>query len=88
MDRKEFLKSACGLGVCGCALSLLGVPEPLQAGDTAAPDQRLAFARYQLAKMVGFMAAASTAEACTAILEKTGRNGASHAVPPLWSSGA
>ena len=45
MDRKEFLKSACGLGVCGCALSLLGAPEPLHAGDTAAPDQRLAFAR-------------------------------------------
>jgi len=73
MDRKEFLKSACGLGVCGCALSLLGAPEPLPAGETAAPDQRLVFARYQLAKMVGFMANDTTAEALAGILEKTGR---------------
>ncbi len=73
MDRKEFLKSACGLGVCGCALSLLGAPEPLHAEDTAAPDRRLAFARYQVAKMVGFMATDMKPEACAGILEKAGR---------------
>jgi hypothetical protein len=73
VDRKEFLKSACGLGVCGCALSLLGVAEPLQAAETAAEDQRLAFARYQLAKMLGFMATDAPAAACAGILEKTGR---------------
>jgi hypothetical protein len=56
MDRKEFLKSACGLGVCACTMGLLGLPEPLQAGEPPAEDQRLAFVRYQLAKMVGFMA--------------------------------
>ena len=63
----------CGLGVCGCAWSLLGAPEPLPAGATDAQDQRLALARYQLAKMIGFMAAAMTPEACAAIFEKTGR---------------
>jgi hypothetical protein len=73
VDRMEFLKSACGLGVCGCALSLLAAPEPSDAGEAAAPDQRLAFARYQVAKMVGFMATDATAEAYAAILEKTGR---------------
>ena len=73
MDRKDFLKNACGLGVCGCALSLLGAPEPLHAEDAAVPDQRLAFARYQLAKMIGFMATDTTAGACAGILEKTGR---------------
>jgi len=26
MDRKEFLKRASGLGVCGCAATLFGVP--------------------------------------------------------------
>ena len=36
MDRKEFLKSACGLGVCGCALSLVDPPETL----AAAPRRR------------------------------------------------
>jgi hypothetical protein len=75
MDRKEFLKSACGLGACGCALHFLGVSEPLHAAAATAevPDQRLAFARYQVAKMVGFMAAGTTAPACAEILQKTGR---------------
>jgi predicted hydrocarbon binding protein len=75
MDRKEFLKTACGFGVCGCALHFLGLFEPLHAAAATAevPDQRLAFARYHVAKMVGFMAAGTTAPACAEILEKTGR---------------
>ena len=73
MDRKEFLKNACGLGVCGCVLSVLGPSEVLAATTTQVPDQRLAFARYQVAKMVGFMAADTAAPACARILENTGR---------------
>ncbi len=74
MDRHEFLKTVCGLGACECALSLFGRAESLQASPIdAAADQRLAFARYQVAKMVGFMAADPAAQACTGILEKTGR---------------
>jgi hypothetical protein len=73
MDRKEFLKSACGVGLCGCALNLLGAASPLPAADAPAEDQRLAFARYQLAKLLGFMTAAAPAEACAGILESTGR---------------
>ena len=73
MDRKEFIKSACGLGVCGCALNLLGVAAPLQAAEPSAEDQRLAFARYQISKLLGFMAAGVPAEACAGVLEKTGR---------------
>ena len=73
MDRKEFLKSACGLGVCGCVLSLLDPAEALATAQTQAPDQRLAFARYQIANMVGFMAADATAPACAGILQNTGR---------------
>ncbi len=73
MDRKEFLKSACGLGVCGCALSFVGTPALTGAEEAAVPDQRLAFARYQLAKLVGFMGTDAPAEVCAGILEKTGR---------------
>jgi hypothetical protein len=73
MDRKEFLKSACGLGVCGCVLSLFDPPEALAGMAAEVPDQRLAFARHQVAKMVGFMAADTTAPACARILENTGR---------------
>jgi hypothetical protein len=73
MDREEFLKSACGLGVCACAFRLLGVPAQAQAGETPAEVQRLVFVRYQIAKMVGFMAKDLPADACAGILEKTGR---------------
>jgi hypothetical protein len=73
VNRKEFLKSACGLGVCGCVLSVLDPAEVLATTTAQAPDQRLAFARYQVAKMVGFMAADTTAPACARILENTGR---------------
>lgn len=73
MDRKDFLKGACGIGICGCALNFLGKPEKLRAEDAAPVDQRLAFARYQVANMVGFMAADATATACAGIIEKTGR---------------
>ena len=73
MDRKEFLKSVCGLGACGCAVSLLGMPGSLHAAETPAEDQRLAFVRCQVANLLGFMAVSASAEACAEILEKTGR---------------
>lgn len=80
MDRKEFLKSGCALGVCGCTLSFLGAPGADPAADAPAPavaappeDGRLVFARYQMAKMLGFLAADTPREICAGILEKTGR---------------
>ncbi len=73
MDRKEFLKSACGLGVCGCALGLLGTTAPLSAAEASAEEQRLAFVRYQLARLLGFMATDAPADVSAGILEKTGR---------------
>ena len=60
VDRKTFLRTVCGLGVCGCVASL-DPPEALAAAPRQAPDQRLAFARYQVAKMAGFMAVGTTA---------------------------
>ncbi len=73
MDRKEFLIKACGLGICGCAMSLASVPQPLAAQKSDEPDRRLVFARYQLAKMLGFMASDAPPAICAQILEKTGR---------------
>ena len=72
MDRKEFLKNVCGLGVCGCVLNLPVAMDSLH-GEDAAIDQRLVFARHQLSKMVGFMAADTTSNAAVGILQKTGR---------------
>ena len=73
MDRKAFLKQACGLGVCGCVLSVLDPSEVLAATTAQVQDQRLAFARHQVAKIVGFMAADTSAPACARILENSGR---------------
>ncbi len=73
MDRKTFLKTVCGLGVCGCVAGRIEPPEALAATAAEVPDQRLAFARYQVAKMVGFMAAGPAAPASADILERTGR---------------
>ncbi len=78
MNRKEFLKGVCGLGVCGCVLGLFRPAESLRAEETApakppAKDPRLAFAQRQVAKLVGFMAADKAAEACAAMIEQTGR---------------
>jgi hypothetical protein len=73
MDRKDFLRNICGLGACGCALSVIGVPDPLGAAETPTEDPRLAFARHQVATLLGFMAAGTPAEDCAGILENTGR---------------
>ncbi|QQR75351.1 MAG: hypothetical protein IPJ17_07185 [Holophagales bacterium] len=73
MDRKEFLKSACGAGLCSCAFSWLGTPAAAVAAEPSADEQKLAFVRYQLAKMVGFLAAEVPPATCASVLEKTGR---------------
>jgi predicted hydrocarbon binding protein len=73
MDRKTFLKTVCGLGACGCVATLVP-PTVARAADQAeAPDQRLAFARYQVAHLVRIMAAGPAVPACTEALEQTGR---------------
>ncbi len=73
MDRKEFLKSACGLGVCACVAGVLDRVEAFAGGQPEVQDQRLVFARYQVANLIRFMAAGPAAPACTDALEKTGR---------------
>jgi hypothetical protein len=73
VDRTAFLRTVCRLGLCGCVASVVDPTEVLAASASEVPDQRLAFARYQVAKMVGFMAAGTTAPACADIIERTGR---------------
>ncbi len=74
MDRKQFLKVACGLGACGCATKLTGQPLVLEALEPPpAEEPRLRFARYQVAKLIGFMGVGLPAEACAGVIEQTGR---------------
>jgi len=80
MDRKDFLKSACGAGACGCALGLLGAPRAQTQAETPKPAaepppeaRQLAFNRYQVANMVKAMAADLPPAAAVGVLRKTGR---------------
>lgn len=71
MNRKEFLKQACGLAICGCALGARPARgAEVEAKPPAPPDQRLAFARYQIAKLAGFLA---EAPAAAEAVRRTGR---------------
>lgn len=73
MDRKTFLEMVCGLGACSCVAGLTAPARLLAADQTSVPDQRLAFARYQVANMVRLMAAGPAVPACTEVLENAGR---------------
>jgi predicted hydrocarbon binding protein len=84
MDRKDFLKKACGVGVCGCALPLLSAMGLAVAAETPAAstppappqpaeDWRLGFTRRQYAKMLGFLSTDVPADVSAKIMEKTGR---------------
>lgn len=71
MDRKTFLRTVCGLGVCGCAAHVAGSVDLEAAPQTDAPQQRLAFARYQIANLARHLAD-SQEPACVAAIEQTG----------------
>jgi predicted hydrocarbon binding protein len=78
MNRKEFLKAACGLAACGCARAARPALAATEAEAKPAvppepPDQRLAFARYQVAKLAGFLAEAPAAAGCAELVRRTGR---------------
>ena len=73
MDRKEFLKSACGLGVCGCAAE-----SPRRARAAARGRHRRAGPAARFRPVSGgqdgrLHGHRPTPEACAGIIEKTGR---------------
>ncbi|MBK7294356.1 MAG: hypothetical protein IPI84_11415 [Holophagaceae bacterium] len=74
MDRKQFLKLACGLGACGCATRLAAHSRALEAPKPRpVEDPRLGFTRHQVARLIGFMGAGLPAEACAGVIEQAGR---------------
>lgn len=73
MDRKQFLRMACGLGACGCAAKLGAAMPTLKVDEPPAEDPRLRFARRQVAHLIGFLETGVPQEACARALEQTGR---------------
>lgn len=73
MERKDFLKTLCGLGACHCLADARSPGEEPAAPPKEAADPRLAFARYQFSNLVRFMGEGSAAAACREHVERTGR---------------
>lgn len=77
MDRKDFLKHACGLGACSCAVAALFASAATEAAEETAPaqpeDEQLTFARRRYAALIGAVAAHTDATTTAAILEEVGR---------------
>lgn len=72
MERKEFLKAACTLGICSCAgMSFLSGGNLLAAGDEK--DWRIGFMQRRMAKLVGILDKTSDAEEKKKIFEELGR---------------
>jgi len=78
MDRKEFLASACKLGVCSCTGIALFKPGNIYAAqedkNSAALKQSLDFSQRRFAKLVEIIAADLEPSQKTKILEQLGRS--------------
>ncbi len=87
MHRKEFLRHACGLGVCSCAVAALFSSVGRAADEAPTPeakpeDGRLQFARRRYATLIQALATRADETTAQAVLEDVGRACASD-VPAL-----
>jgi predicted hydrocarbon binding protein len=55
MDRKNFLKNACGLGICSCIGVGLLSGSNLQAAEKQETDWKDRFIKYRFAKLIGIL---------------------------------
>lgn len=73
MDRKNFFKSACGLGVCSCiGLGLLSSGKSNAAG-TQESDPKDRFVKNRFAKLIGILDSTLDEETRNKIIEDLGR---------------
>lgn len=83
MHRKEFIKHACGLGLCSCTVAALVASADETTPDAPAEhkpdDERITFARQRYATLLAALGRRSDAATTTAVLEDVGRSCASSA---------
>jgi len=73
MDRKDFFKKACGIGVCSCiAPSLLNMNETFAKG-AGEQDWKDGFVKYRFAKLIDIMDKTLDEETKNKIIENLGR---------------
>jgi hypothetical protein len=82
MERKEFLKQACALGLCSCTVASLFASAVVQAADEPKPapkpeakpeDWRIGFAQQRYAKLLSVLAAKVDEPTLNAALQEVGR---------------
>jgi hypothetical protein len=77
MERKDFLKNACGIGLCSCAVGALFASATGSARAEDAPpkaeDWRIGFAQKRYAKVLESLAARTDEKTVGAVLEDVGR---------------
>jgi len=80
MDRKNFLKSACGLGICSCiGVGLLSSNKVL-ASENSETDWKEKFVKYRFAKLIGILDLTLDEETKNQILESLGKECAKEGV--------
>lgn len=55
MDRKNFFKSACGLGICSCVGAELLLNGNLHAAEKQEPDWKERFIKHRFAKLIDIL---------------------------------
>ncbi len=98
MQRREFLKHACGAGLCGCAIAALFTPHSALATDESKPtpkpeaatppeDPRSRFAQERYAKLLNALSTRVDAAALSGALAEVGGYCASEFKPVTTFAG-
>jgi hypothetical protein len=73
MDRKIFLKSACGLGLCSCLGTGLLSNSNLFASQNQLTNQKENFIKYRFAKLIGILDSTLDENTKNQIIENLGK---------------
>ena len=77
MDRKDFFKSVCKYGACGCAGIMMLSPTNLLANDDTSGDKeedwRIGFIQNRMAKLIEDMSGKLDTDTLEALMENMGR---------------
>lgn len=72
MQRKDFIKNACGVGVCSC-VGAIPVTGWCAADEKPASDWKDGFVKYRFAKLIGILDATLDEKTRNQIIENLGR---------------
>ena len=80
MDRKVFLKTACGLGLCSCIGAGFLSNGNLFATENQLTDQKENFIKYRFAKLIGILDSTLDENTKNKIIENLGKECANNSL--------